>query len=250
MNQAWQQVLILSLIFLFAGLTGSVVLVTLMLRPVSELTKGAQAIGTGNLDYQIPLTVAVAQSADTFNRMTQELKIATAKAIEQEKIERELQVAHQIERTLLPKQTPQVDGFSFGALYRAAKEVGGDYYDFLWLDKHKLGIAVADVCGKGVPAAMLMSMARSMLKSIAGNFSSPAAVLKELNRLLHGDLKDGMFITIFYTVLDVSKKTLTYASAGHNPALMCNSASGKMHSLGLYLPACPWVWTRAVCSKN
>jgi phosphoserine phosphatase RsbU/P len=111
--------------------------------------------------------------------------------------------------------------------------VGGDYYDFLWLDKHRLGITVADVCGKGIPAAMLMSVARSMLKSIAGNYSSPALVIKELNRLLTGDLRDGLFITMFYAVVDVSKRTLTYSSAGHNPAFLWNGESRKWKRLGL-----------------
>ncbi|NTV53097.1 MAG: SpoIIE family protein phosphatase [Candidatus Firestonebacteria bacterium] len=240
-NQAWRQVMLVAFIFLSGGLLGSFVLVTFVLRPVSELTKGAQAIGAGYLNYQIPAmrNNELGQLAVTFNRMTRELKIATERALEQERIKKELQLAHQIQQTLLPKQTPEAAGFSFGTLYRAAKEVGGDYYDFFWLDKTKLGMVVADVCGKGVPAAMLMSMARSMLKSIARNYTTPSEVLKELNRLLSGDLKNGMFITVLYAVLDVPKKTLTYALAGHNPGLLVNPRSHKAKSLSCEPPCLP-----------
>jgi serine phosphatase RsbU (regulator of sigma subunit) len=240
-RRAWKQVTLVAFLFLSGGLLGSIVLVTLMLRPISELTKGVEAIGGGNLEYQIPAmrNNELGELAITFNRMTLELKAATERALEQERIKKELQLAHQIQQSLLPKHTPQVEGFSFGALYRAAKEVGGDYYDFLWLDKHKLGIAVADVCGKGIPAAMLMSVARSMLKGMAHNFSSPAQVVKELNRLLHSDLKGGMFITVFYAVLDISKKTFTYASAGHNPAMLWNSTHQKFRLLGSEPPCLP-----------
>jgi serine phosphatase RsbU (regulator of sigma subunit) len=240
-NSAWMQVTVFAVIFLLTGLLGSIVLVTFMLRPVSELTRGVEAISSGNLDYQIPAmrNNELGELASTFNRMTRELKSATDRALEQERIKKELQVAHQIQQTLLPKDVPQVAGFSFGALYRAAKEVGGDYYDFLWLDKSRLGIAVADVCGKGVPAAMLMSMVRSMLKSIAHTDPSPARVVRELNRLMHGDLKNGMFITVYYAVVDISKKTLTYASAGHNPGLLWNASGSKMKTLGSEPPCLP-----------
>jgi serine phosphatase RsbU (regulator of sigma subunit) len=240
-GQAWRQVMLVAFIFLSGGLLGSFVLVSFILRPVAELTKGVEAIGGGYLNYQIPAmrNNELGQLAVTFNRMTLELKTATERALEQERIKKELQLAHQIQQTLLPKQTPEVPGFSFGALYRAAKEVGGDYYDFLWLDKHKLGLAVADVCGKGVPAAMLMSMARSMLKSIARNYESPAEVLCELNRLLSGDLKNGMFITVLYAVLDVPKKSLTYALAGHNPGMLVNKTAHKIKILGCEPPCLP-----------
>jgi len=238
---AWRKVLGLAFAFVLVGVAGSIVLMTLMLRPISALAKGAQEIGGGNLDYQIPIRRhnELGQLAGTFNQMTQELKLATTRAIEQEKIKKELQLAHQIQQMLLPKTTPQIPGFSFAALYRAAKEVGGDYYDFVWVDKHRLAIAVADVCGKGVPAAMLMSVARSMLRSIAGKYASPASVVRELNRLLHGDLQSGLFITLFYAVLDISRGSLTYTSAGHNPAMHWQASGRKLRPLALDTPCMP-----------
>jgi serine phosphatase RsbU (regulator of sigma subunit) len=228
-------------LFLLAGLMGSILLVTLMLQPVSELTKGVQAISAGDWDYRIPIKRRneLGQLAATFNRMTGELKVATEQALEQERIKKELQVAQQIQHMLLPKQTPEVKGFSFASLYRAAKEVGGDYYDFIQVGEDNLGIAVADVCGKGVPAALLMSVARSILKSVAPNKLSPAEVVCDLNHLLLSDLSHGLFITLFYAVVDIKKKTLTYTSAGHNPVLIWHSRSREFTTLTLEPPCLP-----------
>lgn len=239
--RAWGRVTALALIFLIISVVGSVLLVTFMLRPVEELSKGAEAIGSGDLDYQIPAMRRneLGQLAETFNRMSRELKAATAQAIEQEKIKKELQVAHQIQQMLLPKCTPEIGGWSFASLYRAAKEVGGDYYDFIRLDRDRLAVALADVCGKGVPAALLMSVARSMLRSIAASQHSPVQVARELNRLIHQDLRAGLFITLFYAVIDVTKRTLTYTSAGHNPGLLLRTGAKQAELLALDPPCLP-----------
>jgi len=238
---AWRRAAGLAGIFLLAGLIGSIVLVSLMMKPVSELTRGVQAISAGDWDYQIPVKRRneLGQLAATFNRMTRELKTATEQALEQERIKKELQVAQQIQVMLLPKHTPEIEGFSFGSFYRAAKEVGGDYYDFLPVGDHSLGIAVADVCGKGVPAALVMSVARSILKSVAPVRISPADVVIELNNLLRSDLSGGLFITLFYAVVDVKKRTLTFTSAGHNPLLIWHAQRQEFETLNLEPPCLP-----------
>lgn len=238
-GQAWTSAASLASLFLLAGLIGSVLLVTWMLRPISTLTEGAKAIGSGNFDYQIPVTRRneLGQLAQTFNTMASELKQATEQALEQERIKKELQVAAQIQQMLLPKSDPQVAGLSVASYYRAAKEIGGDYYDFFPVGEHGLGVTVADVCGKGVPAALLMSVARSILKSVAPENASPLAVVRELNRLLLGDLRAGLFITLFYATLDVKKRVLAYTSAGHTPGLLWRAASEEFVNLTLE-PAC------------
>lgn len=240
-SRAWRNAGVLAGIFLLAGLAGSVVLVTLILKPVSALTRGAQAIGAGNLDYQIPpmRLNELGQLAATFNHMTRELKAATEQALEQERLHQELRVAQQIQQKLLPKQLPEIPGYSFGALYRAAKEVGGDYYDFLQVGKDQLGLAVADVCGKGVPAALLMSVARSILKTVAPHESSPLKLARELNRLLVADLSRGLFITLFYAVINVKNRTMTYTSAGHNPVLVWQAQKRRCLPLELRPPCLP-----------
>ncbi|MBN1596415.1 SpoIIE family protein phosphatase [candidate division FCPU426 bacterium] len=238
---AWQKAMGLSGFFILAGLIGSIVLVTTMLRPVSELTKGAKAIGCGDFDYQIPRMRQneLGQLAETFNHMTRELKTATEQALEQERIKKELQVAQQIQQMLLPKHLPEIKGFSFGSLYRAAKEVGGDYYDFFQVGSNRLGVTVADVCGKGVPAGLLMSVARSILKSLAPNQQSPVSVVRELNRVLLSDFSRGLFITMFYAVIDIPRRTILYTSAGHNPGLIYRTGSGEYLPLALDPPCLP-----------
>ncbi len=236
---AWQNASGLAALFVLAGLLGSIIMVTWMLRPVSALTKGAREIGSGNLDFHIPQMKnnELGQLAMTFNKMTDELKVATEKALEQERIEKELQVAHQIQHMLLPKDTPTLRGYSFGALYRAAKEVGGDYYDFIHIDKDRLALTVADVCGKGIPAAMLMSVTRSSLKSFVSLAASPVAVIGELNRLLFNDLSRAMFVTLFYAVIDLKKKQMLFTSAGHNPGLIWRAQQQQVEMLTLE-PTC------------
>jgi sigma-B regulation protein RsbU (phosphoserine phosphatase) len=238
---AWQKTIGLSGFFLLAGLIGSIVMVTLMLQPVSELTKGAAEIGKGNFDYQIPAMRRneLGQLAETFNGMTRELKVATEQAVEQARIKKELQVAQQIQQMLLPKRLPDIQGYSFGSLYRAAKEVGGDYYDFFPIGSDYLGITVADVCGKGVPAGLLMSVARSILKSLAPTQTSPREVIRELNRILVTDFSRGLFITMFYAVVDIKKRVLVYTSAGHNPALVYRAKNGECATLEMTPPCLP-----------
>lgn len=238
-SDAWRNATGLAGIFVVAGLISSIVMVTWILRPVSALITGAQAIGSGNLDYRIPpmRQNELGQLAVTFNQMTEELREATEKALEQERIEKELQVAHQIQHMLLPKKNPEVQGYSFGSLYRAAKEVGGDYYDFFQVNQDQVGLVVADVCGKGVPAAMLMSVTRSTLKSLVSNDSAPVTVAKELNRALLDDLSRSLFITLFYAVIDTKKKQLRYTSAGHNPGLIWRAQSKTIEELILE-PTC------------
>ncbi|MCD4814603.1 SpoIIE family protein phosphatase [bacterium] len=238
-SAAWQSAVGLVVFFMLAGLVGSIIIVTIMLRPVSELMRGAEAIGRGNLDYRIPPVRRneLGQLAETFNLMTEELRVATEQALEQERIKKELQVAQQIQQMLLPKHLPEIEGYSFGSLYRSAKEVGGDYYDFFQIDPEHLGVVVADVCGKGVPAGLLMSVARSILKSIAPAQLSPGQVLKALNRVLINDFSRGLFITMFYAIIDVSKRTMVYTSAGHNPVLVYRKKKAECLELNMN-PSC------------
>lgn len=138
---------------------------------------------------------------------------------EKERLDKELQTATQVQRLLLPVRYPKIPGFEFAAVNRPAREIGGDYYDFFPLGEGQYGIAIADVSGKGIPAALVMTMARSILRSSAHYKSSPREVLSELNRLLHSDIQQDMFISMAYLVLDEQKKNLRLTRAGHEPIL-------------------------------
>ena len=139
---------------------------------------------------------------------------------EKKRLDHDIAVAREIQRILLPSKAPLVEGFNCAALNIPAREVSGDYFDFIQVDEHRWGVAVADVSGKGIPASLIMAMCRSVLRSKAPGNSSPAQVLRQVNRQLYPDIQEDMFITMIYLIMDESG-TLTLARAGHEAALWC-----------------------------
>jgi serine phosphatase RsbU (regulator of sigma subunit) len=157
--------------------------------------------------------------AAALERATAKLLAAQAELLEKQRLQQELDIAHEIQTALLPRQVPVLPGYTLRSYYRPAAQVGGDYYDFLLLDGASVGLVVADVAGKGVPGSLGMAMARSVLRSQASGRLSPLDTLRRTNATLLPDLRSGMFITMAYGVLDLARHELRYASAGHNPAL-------------------------------
>ena len=133
-----------------------------------------------------------------------------------ELIEQELQVAALIQQTLLPRSLPEPDGWAIAAHYRPAREVGGDFYDFVALDDRRLGFVVGDVTDKGVPAALVMAATRSHLRAAAIRSTDPGSVLADVNGILVEEIPPGMFVTCLYGVLDTTTGEVTFANAGHN----------------------------------
>ena len=136
--------------------------------------------------------------------------------IEHERVEQELRVARSIQQTSLPKEVPTLEGWQISPYYQPAREVGGDFYDFLELPNGHLGLVVGDATGKGVPAALVMASARSMLRALAQTAESPGEALKMANDPLFTDIPPNMFVTCFYAILDPKSGHLTYANAGHD----------------------------------
>jgi serine phosphatase RsbU (regulator of sigma subunit)/predicted ester cyclase len=133
-----------------------------------------------------------------------------------ERIEQELQVARRIQQASLPKEVPELGGWQISPLYRPAREVGGDFYDFHLLSEGKIGLVVGDATGKGVPAALVMSTTCGMLRLAAQNYSSPGEMLQRVNEALFPNIPPNMFVTCFYAILDPKRGTLRYANAGHD----------------------------------
>lgn len=138
----------------------------------------------------------------------------------QRRLDRDLQVARQIQRSLLPSDVPDVKGMSFGVHYEPAYQIGGDFYDFIWHDKDHLGMAIGDVSGKGISAAMYMASLTSQLRSRGPFATSPGKLLSKVNEsMLHlGD--DGMFATLAYMIYDLPSRTLVFTNAGHMVPLL------------------------------
>ncbi len=140
--------------------------------------------------------------------------------VAQQRMAETLKLAREIQMSMLPKRFPPFPhrtDFDLYAIIEPAREVGGDFYDFLLLDEDRLGIAIGDVSGKGIPAALFMSITKTLLRVSAGKHYDPAAVLAELNKELCRENDAGMFVTLFYGVVHLRTGELAYSSGGHNP---------------------------------
>jgi serine phosphatase RsbU (regulator of sigma subunit)/predicted ester cyclase len=161
---------------------------------------------------------------------------------ERERIEQELLVARRIQQASLPKEVPELEGWQIAPYYQPAREVGGDFYDFLELPNGHLGLIVGDATGKGVPAALVMASARSMLRAVAQALgsSSPGDVLGRVNDTLVTDIPTNMFVTCFYCILDPKSGHLVYANAGHDlPYLHRNGDAEELRARGMPLGLMP-----------
>ncbi|MEP7288130.1 MAG: GAF domain-containing protein [Chloroflexota bacterium] len=152
---------------------------------------------------------------------------------ERQRLERELEVARGIQHSFLPQQVPTLPGWDLAAFYRTARQVGGDFYDFIPLKNNKWGIVIADVADKGVPAALFMVLSRTNIRASAFSRDNPVETLERVNELLLADSRSDLFVTAWYGVWDPSTGEIVYASGGHNPPLLIR-ASGICEELSAH----------------
>jgi serine phosphatase RsbU (regulator of sigma subunit) len=152
-------------------------------------------------------------------------------AVKSERMERELQLAREIQLTFLPDHLPDLPGWDMDISWQPARQVGGDFYDILLLGDNRLGFVIADVADKGMPAALFMTLIRTLIRAAAKENISPAVVLKQVNELLIPDAKHGMFVTVFYAVFYLNSGKLVYANAGHNPPIIKYIQSTELFEL-------------------
>ncbi len=143
-----------------------------------------------------------------------------AEAAEKRRMDEDLVVANEIQRIMLPARAPTIAGYQISGVNLPAKQVSGDYYDYIAVDPGHVGVVIADVSGKGVPASLIMAMCRSVLRSQAGGQISPAGVLRAVNTQLFPDIKEDMFISMAYAVLDAQNSTIALCRAGHDAPLL------------------------------
>lgn len=151
--------------------------------------------------------------------------IIHAEAAEKRRMERELTQASEIQRVLLPFSAPALNDYELAAEYHAARIVSGDYYDYIPVDEDRYGIAIGDVCGKGIAASLIMAMCRSNLRSRAHENLSPASVLHSVNQSIFPDIKEDMFVSLLYLILEKGSNEVTVARAGHEPPILYRRAS-------------------------
>ena len=151
--------------------------------------------------------------------------------LERERLHNELEIARDVQFKMLPKGSPNIPGYLISSICIPALEVGGDYFDFIKLGENKIGIVIADVAGKGLPAAIYMTLTKGAFQSYAALSGSPKEVLTKLNSLICDTIERGSFITMFYAVLDCKNDKLTYARAGHEPVVYFNNSEEKLSLL-------------------
>ncbi|MFQ5640311.1 MAG: PP2C family protein-serine/threonine phosphatase [bacterium] len=178
----------------------------------------------------VPLLVAVAGFAKKQN-VTYKRELMPAHILritERERMSKELEIARNVQMSLLPKGNPLVEGYDIAGVCLPALEVGGDYYDFFQLGDGKIGIAIGDVSGKGVPAAIYMTLTKGILQSHAGEMISPREVLTKVNKQMYLNIEKNSFVSMFYAVLDMKNHIIRFARAGHNPAIL--ASRGNEHN--------------------
>ncbi|MBN1442483.1 MAG: SpoIIE family protein phosphatase [Planctomycetes bacterium] len=203
---------------------------TFLTRGIRTLVKDLRQVSQGDLNHQSALDSAdeLGDMARTFNLMTSNLLAAQETKLAQKAMEQELSVAMSIQSRLLPSTVPSIPGIDVAIYYQPAKEVGGDYYDFLPIDEHHLGIVIADVSGKGVPGSLVMTMTRSLLRMAAAGEAAPDLTVREVNRCLSADMNPGMFVTLLYLVLNTSSREVRLVRAGHNAPLLFRASQRKL----------------------
>ena len=190
----------------------------------------------------LPMIAINAVAVYIFSTIIQNLLNERRMKLENEKLEfemakknAELQIAAEIQRNFLPETIPKTQGFDIAAKSIPAKEVGGDFFDVIPLpmSNTRTGIMIADVSGKGVPAALFMALSRIVVRVTAMWFKKPSEVISFANPIIANNSKTGMFVTLFYGVIDNESRTLTYVNAGHNPPLVLRKDTGEIEELNL-----------------
>ena len=223
----------ISIVMIGMGIPLTIAVLRRRLRPISLITDHLKAADLHNISLDIPVRSEneFGYLAETIRVMGSKLNVAQKELIEKERMARELEIAREIQANILPKSYPRGTGFELSGMYRSAREVGGDYYDFIEFDNDRLGILVADVSGKSLPGMLVMLITRDIVKRLARSVVEPADLLTAVNADLIGNIKKGMFVTMFFGVLDKSTGEFRFASAGHNQLIYVRGDTGKVELL-------------------
>jgi len=150
---------------------------------------------------------------------------------QEQRIKQELRIARDVQQSFLPVETPRLKNLDLAAICKPAYETGGDYYDFIQLDDHRIAVTIGDVSGKGIQAAFYMTFIKGILHSLCREFDSPAEILKKVNRLFYDNAQRGTFISLVYGIIDLNKRTFCFARAGHNPILKVGGTNANVEEL-------------------
>jgi serine phosphatase RsbU (regulator of sigma subunit) len=234
-NRSFGQALLLALLVIVGGLflvietvafVVGLALAKSITGSVHELFTGTERVRQGDFTHKIAVKAQdqLGELAESFNSMTASIEDLLRQAAEKKRLEEELRIAHEIQMSLLPQGPLMMPGLSVTALCVPAREVGGDYYDFLPLGDQRVGVLIADVSGKGTSAALYMAELKGLMLSLSEIHRSPRTLLIAANRIIAQHLDARSFITMTYAVLDLQARTMTYARAGHTPLIYVRGA--------------------------
>jgi sigma-B regulation protein RsbU (phosphoserine phosphatase) len=204
---------------------------------MAPLVYGAKKLGVLAVARTARHPAFSAHEFDLFKSMAEQSTFALGSAmvreevLEKRRIEDELRRASEIQRVLLPAEPPSIEGFTLAATYQPAKVVSGDYYDFYRPGERHLGIVIADVAGKGISAGLVMATCRGFLRVCAQSELSPAAVLSQVNRMIFSDIREDMFVSLAYCVIDIVTGEVALARAGHDPPFLFRQADRAIEAL-------------------
>ena len=210
-----------TVIMLLLGLVVTTFGLQQRLKPIRTITSVLQQLSFDHLSIDIPLKTRneFGYLSETLRVMGSKLSAAQRERLEKERMARDLEIAREIQARILPRAYPTLPEYTCAGVYHSALEVGGDYYDFIHIDAHRLAVLVADVSGKSLPGMLVMLLTRDIVKNQARSLHEPAAILSATNRELKENIKPGMFVTMFLGVLDKRTGRFSFASAGHNPLI-------------------------------
>ncbi|MCP4684327.1 MAG: SpoIIE family protein phosphatase [bacterium] len=220
-------------LLLVIGIVGIYLLSNYFVKPIVAITRRVRRFSSGDLESELPLEGAAEffEISSALNEMMTRLRRDRESAIERERMAKEIEVASQIQKTLLPVRLPHLPGLEIDAFYRAASMIGGDLYDIFDIGGSRCCLVVADVSGKGVPASLVMSMLRTVIRIFAQGSASARDTLLSVNDYLSGNMPRGMFVTVLMAIFDSSTRKLDFVSAGHNPLLLYKAATRKVVKL-------------------
>jgi len=222
--------IIITILTIIVGVIGAIVMAAVTIRPIKTLARGANIIGGGNLEHKIEVKARdeIGMLAHEFNRMTDRLLIYQQEMEKKAKLDEQLDIARNIQQSMIPGSGIESEKLSIDGYYRAAAGVGGDYYDFIEIGNGVYSVIMSDVAGKGVPASLMMIMIRTIFKSLINSgIQDPARVVTLMNSTLSSDISSDRFATLLFGTYNLQNGVFRYTNAGYGPLMIFKQDKGR-----------------------